>query len=93
MIKTTKMPARAVGTTAVAMALAFLLLSLMAATLAKPVAATFPGYNGKIAFASDRTTGEDVINPEGDFEIFTMNRDGSGLTQLTENDSLDFDPE
>ncbi len=55
--------------------------------------ATFPGENGKIAFASNRTTGEGVNNPEGDFEIFTMDRDGTGLAQLTENAAFDFDPE
>jgi Tol biopolymer transport system component len=55
--------------------------------------ATFPGEDGRIAFASNRTTGEGVVNPEGDFEIFTMNPDGTGLTQLTENAALDFDPE
>lgn len=55
--------------------------------------ATFPGNNGKIAFASNRTIGEGVYNPEGDFEIFTMNRDGTGLTQLTENAAFDFEPE
>lgn len=93
MIKSMKMPVRAVGTTAVAMALAALLLALVAMTLAKPAEATFPGNNGKIAFASTRTTGEGVNNPEGDFEIFTMNRNGTGLTQLTENDVFDFEPE
>lgn len=68
------------------------LLVVLAGT-AREADATFPGTNGKIAFASDRTSGEGVDNPEGDFEIFTMNRDGSGLTQLTENAALDFDPE
>ena len=69
------------------------LLAALAAMLANPAGATFPGNNGKIAFASDRTTGEGVDNPEGDLEIFTMNRDGTGLTQLTENAASDFDPE
>ena len=55
--------------------------------------ATFPGENGKIAFASNRTNGEGVNNPEGDFEIFTMNPDGTGLTQLTENSASDSNPE
>lgn len=72
--------------------LAVLLLAI-AAMLARPAEATFPGNNGRIAFASDRTTGEGVDNPEGDFEIFTMNRDGTDLVQLTKNDALDFDPE
>ena len=36
--------------------------------------ATFPGGNGKIAFTSDRS---------GNFDIWTMNPDGSDLTDLT----------
>jgi hypothetical protein len=59
-----------------AMVLAVLLLAL--AGTAREARATFPGHNGKIAFASNRTTGEGVNNPEGDLEIFTMNRDGTG---------------
>ena len=83
------------GTTviAAAIALAGLFIALTGTTLAKPAEATFPGNNGRIAFASDRTTGEGVNNPEGDFEIFSMNRDGTGLTQLTDNAALDQDPE
>jgi Tol biopolymer transport system component len=34
----------------------------------------FPGTNGRIAFATDR---------DGNFEIYTMNADGSGQTRLT----------
>jgi Tol biopolymer transport system component len=61
---------------------------------ARPAQAAFPGANGKIVFASDRTTGADNINnPDGDYEIFVMNKDGSGVTQLTGNDQkLDIDP-
>ena len=93
MMESTRMPVRAGVATAVATALAAVLLALVAATLAKPAEATFPGNNGKIVFASNRTAGEGVNNPEGDFEIFAMNRDGTGLTQLTENDAFDFEPE
>ena len=75
-----------------AMVSAGLLLAALAGT-AREAQATFAGANGLIAFASDRTTGEGVDNPEGDFEIFTMNRDGTSLTQLTENAASDFDPE
>ena len=60
---------------------------------AREAEATFPGEDGRIAFASNRTSGEGVNNPEGDFEIFTMNQDGTGLAQLTENAAFDFDPE
>jgi TolB protein len=38
---------------------------------------------GKIAFHSNR---------DGDFEIFVMNADGTGQTQLTHNESNEFDP-
>ena len=46
-----------------AMALVALLLALVGTV--KEAKATFPGENGKIAFASNRTTGEGVNNPEG----------------------------
>ena len=58
----------------------------------KPVAAAFPGDNGKIAFASSRTTGAGEDNPEGDAEIFAMNPDGRAIEQLTVNDGNDYDP-
>ena len=77
------------------------LMLLLAAALAagllalvgtiKPAKAAFPGSNGKIAFASSRTTGAGVDNPEGDSEIFTMNPDRTGIEQLTFNDTNDFD--
>ena len=70
-----------------------LLVALAAVPLAKPAEAAFPGENGLIAFASNRATGEGVDNPEGDFEIFTMNPDGTDLTQLTHNAAFDFDPD
>src|SRR3712207_8382853 len=79
-------------TTAIAAAMTVAALLLLAGT-EREAEATFPGENGKIAFASNRTTGEGVNNLEGDFEIFTMNRDGTGLQQLTENAASDFDPE
>ena len=52
--------------------------------LAAPSAAqaAFPGQNGKIAFTSDRS---------GAFQIYAMNPDGSGQTQLT-NDGGNFQP-
>ena len=39
--------------------------------------------DGKIAFESDR---------DGDFEVFVMNADGTGVTQLTNNDDWDAVP-
>lgn len=92
----TKKTTRAGKTTTVVAAVvsAGLLLTLAAlAATPREAAATFPGANGKIAFASDRTAGEGVDKPEGDFEIFTMSRDGSSLAQLTENAAFDFAPD
>ena len=58
-------------------------VGLAALAAAESAAATFPGTNGKIAFVSDR---------DGDEEIFVMNPDGSGQTQLTHNTTLDRYP-
>jgi Tol biopolymer transport system component len=58
----------------------------------EPADAALPGANGKIAFSSNRTTGEGVDNPERDFEIFTINPDGTGLTQITHNSTRDVLP-
>ena len=49
----------------------------------QPAEAAFPGANGKIAFTSNR---------DGDTEIFVMNPDGTGVTQLTSNTAADSDP-
>lgn len=52
--------------------------------LASPGAeAVFPGANGKMAFTSLRS---------GDFEVFVMNADGSGQTNLTNTTALDSHP-
>jgi hypothetical protein len=61
-------------------------------TTAEPAAAAFPGSNGLIVFASQRTTGPGVNNPEGDGEIFAMSSDGSNVQQLTFNIVPDSDP-
>jgi TolB protein len=45
--------------------------------------AAFPGANGKIAFTSDR---------DGNGEIYVMNADGSGQTNLTNNVKEDWGP-
>jgi Tol biopolymer transport system component len=50
---------------------------------APPAHATMPGTNGKIAYAS---------NADGDYEIYTMNLDGTGVTQLTNNTASDRNP-
>jgi Tol biopolymer transport system component len=46
--------------------------------------ATFPGKNGRIAYAG--------WNRGEDFEIYTINPDGSGKRQLTHNNTDDLDP-
>lgn len=76
-----------------ALATVMLLAGSLLTGSAREAEATFPGENGRIAFASNRTTGEGINNPEGDFEIFAMHSDGTGLTQLTENSASDFNPE
>lgn len=50
---------------------------------ATPGHAAFPGSNGKIVFASD---------VDGDHEIYTMDDDGSNVTQLTFNTVSDMNP-
>jgi Tol biopolymer transport system component len=55
--------------------------------LSENAEATFPGKNGRIAYAS-----YDRPFPKGDSEIYTINPDGSGKTQLTNNDTDDIDP-
>jgi CSLREA domain-containing protein len=78
-----------------ALTLLLLVLAAMAAGLLTPgraQASAFPGANGKIVFASDRTTGTGVNNPEGDLEIFSMNPDGTAIKQLTKNSAMDVFP-
>jgi dipeptidyl aminopeptidase/acylaminoacyl peptidase len=55
--------------------------------LSEKAEATFPGKNGRIAYAS-----YDAPFPKGDSEIYTINPDGSGKTQLTNNNTDDLDP-
>src|SRR4029079_11715486 len=49
-------------------------LATLLAAGATPTIAAFPGVNGRIAFDSDRTGGE---------QIYTIEADGSDLKQLT----------
>jgi hypothetical protein len=76
---------------AAGMTLAGLLLALM---ITPPkVAATLPGDNGRIAFASNRTTGEGVNNSEGDFEIYAKGSNGEHQTYLTNHPAVDLTPD
>ena len=94
MIETVTRKAMQIGRmTAVAAAMVSAGLLVALAGTPREAGATFPGENGKIAFASNRTVGEGVDNPEGDFEIFTMNRDGTGLQQLTRNAARELHPD
>jgi Tol biopolymer transport system component len=75
-----------------ALLLATVAAGLLAPLSTNPTEAAFPGGNGAIVFASNRTTGPGVANPTGDFELFAMKPDGTGIVQLTVNDGNDFDP-
>jgi dipeptidyl aminopeptidase/acylaminoacyl peptidase len=65
------------------------LLAVVFATALLGVAASaeaaFPGPNGKIAFASNRS---DAFN----FEVYVMNSDGTGVTQLTNSPGSERQP-
>jgi Tol biopolymer transport system component len=60
-----------------------LLASFLVAGAGLPATAVVPGSNGRIAFASER---------DGDFEIYSIEPDGTGLLQLTSNALDDDDP-
>jgi dipeptidyl aminopeptidase/acylaminoacyl peptidase len=47
-----------------------------------PAHAAFPGANGKIAFAS---------NQSGNYEVYVVNPDGTGIANLTSNPAFDLD--
>jgi TolB protein len=63
--------------------LLFLVTALGLLAFAPRAHATFPGANGKIAFVSNR---------DGNYEIYSVNPDGSGLTRLTNDPSADLRP-
>jgi hypothetical protein len=52
---------------------------------AQPAEANFPGKPGKIAYS-----GRDA--PNGDYEIYTINANGGGKKQLTDNSTDDRSP-
>jgi Tol biopolymer transport system component len=58
-------------------------VALLASTLAGGAEAAFPGANGRIAFDSRR---------DGAPEIYVMSADGSGQTNLTQNEAFDAWP-
>jgi Tol biopolymer transport system component/agmatine/peptidylarginine deiminase len=70
----------------IARSLPALALALFVLIAAAPAAeATFPGQNGKIAFDSQRGT---TFN----FDIYSMNADGTGVTSLTNDPEDDITP-
>ena len=88
----TRSPRRFTSITLAAVVAALGLAAGCLAPLSDPAAAAFPGENGRIAFASNRISGPGVDNPEADYEIFTMNPDGTKLKQLTKNNADDGEP-
>src|ERR687889_42953 len=52
---------------------------------AQPAEANFPGKPGKIAYSG-------LDAPDGDYEIYTINANGGGKKQLTDNSLSDFEP-
>jgi Tol biopolymer transport system component len=85
-------PISRVGRAFLALLLAAQAAGLLAPVAMPPAEAAFPGANGVIVFASDRTTGTGVTNPGGDYELFTMKPDGTGLFQITDNTTHDQEP-
>ena len=76
-----QMPSRRVGLVLLAMAV---VASLLLAPAAKPAQAAFPGQNGKIVFERAQVGVK--------AEIFTMNPDGTGQTNLTNDPANDNRP-
>src|SRR4051812_21433040 len=60
-------------------------LLMLLAVDARTAEAAFAGKPGKIAY-------EGLDAPNGDFEIYTINRGGGGKVQLTDNSTGDTEP-
>jgi dipeptidyl aminopeptidase/acylaminoacyl peptidase len=59
-------------------------VGLLMVVYAQPAEAAFPGRNGKIAFSSNRDG--------GNYEIYTMNANATGLDRLTNDPKGDTEP-
>ena len=58
----------------------FLACAVVVLALSEKAEATFPGKNGRIAYAS-----YDAPFPKGDLEIYTINASGGGKSRVTNN--------
>jgi len=58
---------------------------LVVVLYAQPAEANYPGKPAKIAYS-----GRDA--PNGDYEIYTINPNGGGKKQLTDNSTNDIEP-
>jgi Tol biopolymer transport system component len=67
-------------------------LAALVATIGLTEREAQAAFTEKMVFSSDRTTGTGVDNPTGDYEVFKMNVDGTGLRQLTFNEVDDWNP-
>jgi Tol biopolymer transport system component len=67
-------------------------LCLAALFVYQPARAIVPGANGRIVFTSDRTGANPGSGNYDDFEIWSMNADGSDLKQLTNRPGEDREP-
>jgi hypothetical protein len=90
--RTQKMESRSKrrGVVLLSLALGALLATSVAMTGTAPEARA--AVTEKVVFTSNRTTGPGVNNPTGDFELFKMNPDGTGVRQLTTNRVQDLAP-
>lgn len=61
----------------------FLFAGVLGITSASQATAAWPGTNGRIYFSSNR---------DGNFELYSMNADGSGQTRLTSTPGDEFGP-
>ena len=86
------MPVSAKSRASLILAAAMIAASLgVLVAAARPAEAAFPGSNGQIVFYSAQSIA--AGDPSAtDTEIFSMNSNGTSLTQLTVNSSQDFNP-
>ncbi|MFN2468165.1 MAG: hypothetical protein ABR521_08580 [Gaiellaceae bacterium] len=61
-----------------------------AVALSATAGAALPGKNGRIAFTSNRD--DPTLHVRGNYEIYTMNADGSGVARLTQAQGIDGTP-